>query len=74
MAEPIQQRRGQLLILKDLDSFTKGEIARDHRRALAVALGQDVKEQFAPSALKGDKTEFIYDQEIHFDQTLLEAP
>ena len=39
MPEPIQQRRGQLLIPKDLDPFPKGEITRNDRGALAVAFG-----------------------------------
>jgi hypothetical protein len=59
--EPIKQRGGQLLIPKDLHPFPKGEIAREHRGALAVSLRQYMKEPLAPSALKGHKTEFIYD-------------
>ena len=61
MAEPIQQRRGQLLIAKDLHPFAKGQIARHDRGALAVAFGQDVKEQLTPGAFKWDKAEFIHD-------------
>jgi hypothetical protein len=33
MAEPIQERRGQLLIAKDLHPFAKGEITRNDRGA-----------------------------------------
>jgi hypothetical protein len=61
MPEPIQQRRGQLLIPQDLDPFTEGEIACDHCGALVVVLGQDVKEQLAPSAFKGHKAVFVHD-------------
>jgi hypothetical protein len=42
MPKPIQQRHGQLLVPKDLDPFTKGEITRNDRGALAVAFGQDI--------------------------------
>jgi hypothetical protein len=34
MPEPIQQRRGQLLIPKDLDPFAKGEMTRNGRGVL----------------------------------------
>jgi hypothetical protein len=44
MPEPIQQRRGQLLIPKHLDPFAEGEIACNDRGALAVPFSQDVKE------------------------------
>ena len=52
MPEPIQQRPGPLLVRKDLDPFTKGEITCNDCRALAVAFGQDVKEQLATSTFE----------------------
>jgi hypothetical protein len=74
MPEPIQQRRGQLLIPKDLDPFPKGAIAGDRRGVLAVSLRQYSKEQLAPGAIKGHKTEVIHDQEIDLHQALLDTP
>jgi hypothetical protein len=61
MPEPIQQRRGQLLIPKDLDPFAKGEMTRNDRGALAMAFGQDIKESLPPSALKRHQAECIHD-------------
>jgi len=55
MAEPIQQRRGQLLIAKDLYPFAKGQIARHDCGTLAVPFGQDVKEQRAPGTFERHK-------------------
>src|SRR5262249_61731738 len=72
--EPIQQRRGQLLIAKHLHPFAKGEIARNDCGALAVAFGQDVKEQLAPSPFDRHKAEFVYDSEIVLHTALLDTP
>ena len=74
MAEPIQQRRGQLLIAKDLHPFAKRQIARNDRGALAVPFSQDVKEQLTPGTFKRHKAEFIHNQQIDFHQALLVTP
>src|SRR5215471_18375553 len=55
MAEPMQQRGGQLLIAKNLHPFAKGEITCDQCGALAMALRQDVEEQLPPARSKGTK-------------------
>jgi hypothetical protein len=73
MAEPIQQRRGQILIAKHLHPFATGEITRNDRGVLAMAFGQDVKESLPPSALKRHKAEFIHEQQIDLHQALLDT-
>ena len=74
MPEPIQQRRGHLLITEHLHPFAEGEITRNDRGALAMAFGQDVKEPLTPGAFKRDKAEFIHDEESDLHQALLDTP
>ena len=74
MPEPIQQRRGPLLIAKPLYSCATGQMARNDRGALAVAFGQDGKEHRAPRALKRHTAAFIHDQQIDLHQALLGTP
>jgi hypothetical protein len=74
MPEPIQQRRGSLLIAKHLHPFATGEMTRDDRGALAVTFGEDVEKQLAPGAFERHKAEFIHDEEIDLHQAWLDTP
>ena len=55
MSEAVEQRRGEFLVAEDLHSLAEREVGRDGRRALLVAVGEEVEQQLAAGALEGTK-------------------
>ena len=53
VAEPVEQRGGQLLVAEDLDPLGEREVRGDDCGAHLVAVGQQVGEQFAAGQLEG---------------------
>lgn len=64
MAQAVKQSGSELGITEDLHPFTEGQVGRDHGRAPLVTFGEQIKEQFTAGAVKRDKSQFVYDQQV----------
>ena len=74
MREAVEERRRQLLVAgKHGDPFGERQVARDHRRASLIPIGEEIKEQFAADAIKGHKPKLVDDEDIHAEEPLLQA-
>ena len=74
MREAVEERRRQLLVAgKHGDPFGERQVARDHRRASLIPIGEEIKEQFAAHAIEGDKSQFVDDEDIDAEESLLQA-
>ena len=72
MPEPVEQRRGELLVAEDLHPLAVGEVGGDDRRAPLVAVGEEVEQQLAAGALEGHEAELVDDQQRDPQVTLME--
>src|SRR5439155_9181451 len=66
MAEAIEQCSSELFVAKHLDPLRERQIGGDDGRAAFIALGQQVEQQLAASALEGNKPQLIHDQKCDF--------
>ena len=72
VSETVEERGGELLIAEDLHPFAKREVGRDGRRALLVAVGEEVEQQLAAGALEGYEAELVDGQQRDPQVTLME--
>jgi hypothetical protein len=73
MGQPVEQRRGQLLIAGEHgDPLSKCEIRRDDGRPALVPIREQIKEQLATDAVEGHKPELVDDEDVHAEEPLLE--
>src|SRR5215472_4158996 len=61
VAEAIEQRGSELLVAEHLDPLGERQVGGDDGRAALVALGQQIEQQLAASALKWNEAEFVHD-------------
>src|SRR5262249_51747581 len=61
VAEAIEQRGGELFVAEHLDPLGERQVGGDDGGAALVALGQQIEQQLAASALKRNEAEFVHD-------------
>ncbi len=71
VTQAVEQGSGELFIAEDLDPFAESEVRGKQGRTTLVAIAEHVKEEFAPCAVKGDKAEFVDDEQIGTVKALL---
>jgi hypothetical protein len=74
MGEPIEQRRCQLFVAgKHRDPFRKREIRCHHRSPSFVPIRDQIEEQLAADTVEGDEAQFVDDEDVDAQETLLQA-
>ena len=59
VAEPVQQRRGQLLVGEHADPLAEGQIGGHDRRASFIAIRDQVEQQLAAGTIERDESELV---------------
>ena len=64
VGEPVKQSAGEPLGAEHVGPLVEGQVGGDQDGAPLVALGEDLEGQLGRGAGQGDKTQFVYDQQV----------
>jgi hypothetical protein len=66
--QAIEQRGGELLVTaKDLDPLGEGKVGGDDDASSLVALGEQIEEELAASAVEGDEAKLVEHEKAYVD-------
>lgn len=71
--ESVEQGGGELLAAEDLDPFAEGQVRGDDGRAVLVAVGQQVEQEFSAGPIKGNEAELVEDQQVDLPVASVQA-